>query len=95
MNRTGLVIALLIGVGVGVVFGLWPQLDIAISRIFFDEARGTFPALQSLVSRHLRELFTYIVAPPGKARPTEFITRPGTDHGFFINQRVKPQEPAK
>jgi membrane-associated PAP2 superfamily phosphatase len=62
MNRTGLAIALLIGVGVGVVFGLWPQLDIAISRIFFDEARGTFPALYSLVSRHLRDLFTYIVA---------------------------------
>ena len=40
MNRTGLVIALLIGVGVGVVFGLWPQLDIAISRLFFDESRG-------------------------------------------------------
>ena len=62
MNRTGLVIALLAGVGVGVVFGLWPQLDIAISRMFFDEARGTFPALYSLVSRHLRDLFTYIVA---------------------------------
>src|ERR1700694_335771 len=62
MNRTGLVIALLAGVGVGVVFGLWPQLDIAISRMFFDEARGTFPALYSLASRHLRDLFTYIVA---------------------------------
>jgi lipid A 4'-phosphatase len=62
MNRTGLAIALLVGVGVGVVFGFWPQLDIAISRLFFDEARGTFPALYSLVSRHLRELFTYIVA---------------------------------
>jgi lipid A 4'-phosphatase len=62
MNRTGLVIALLAGVGVGVVFGLWPQLDIAISRMFFDEAQGTFPALYSLVSRHLRDVFTYIVA---------------------------------
>jgi lipid A 4'-phosphatase len=62
MNRTGLVIALLAGVGVGVVFGLWPQLDIAISRMFFDEARGTFPALYSLMSRHLRDLFTYTVA---------------------------------
>jgi len=62
MNRTGFAIALLVGVGVGVVFGFWPQLDIAISRLFFDEARGTFPALYSLVSRHLRDLFTYIVA---------------------------------
>src|SRR5258708_35493656 len=53
MNRTGLVIALLAGVGVGVVFGLWPQLDIAISRMFFDEAHGTFPALYSLASRRL------------------------------------------
>jgi membrane-associated PAP2 superfamily phosphatase len=67
MNRTGLVIALLVGLGVGVVFGVYPQLDIAISRLFFDETLRVFPTQYSLVARHLREVFTYttvlLVAP--------------------------------
>ena len=62
MNRTGLVIALGIGLCAGVVFALFPQLDIAISRVFFDESYRVFPLQYSLVARHLRDLFTYIIA---------------------------------
>src|SRR5256714_5911564 len=62
MNRTGLLIALLIGVGVGVVFAVAPQLDIAISRLFFNEAYRVFPVQYSLIARHLRDIFTYIIA---------------------------------
>ena len=62
MNRTGLVIALVIGACVGVVFALYPQLDIAISRAFFDESYRAFPIQYSLVARNLRDLFTYVVA---------------------------------
>lgn len=62
MNRTGLVIALAIGAVVGVVFAVYPQLDIAISRLFFDESYRVFPVQYSLVARNLRELFTYIIA---------------------------------
>jgi lipid A 4'-phosphatase len=62
MNRTGLVIALAIGVCVGVVFAVWPRLDIAISRLFFNEQYRVFPVQYSLVSRHLRDAFTYIIA---------------------------------
>jgi lipid A 4'-phosphatase len=62
MNRTGLVVALVIGAGVGVVFAAFPQLDIAISRLFFDEAHRVFPVQYSMVARNLRDLFTYIVA---------------------------------
>ena len=62
MNRTGLVIALAIGVCVGVVFALYPQLDIAISRTFFNEPHRVFPVQYSLVARHLRDLFTYVIA---------------------------------
>jgi lipid A 4'-phosphatase len=62
MNRTGLVIVLLVGVGVGAVFAIFPQLDIAISRVFFDESYRVFPIQYSLVARHLRDLFTYLVA---------------------------------
>ncbi len=62
MNRTGLVIALLAGVVVGIVFAVYPQLDIAISRLFFNETYRVFPVQYSLVARHLRDIFTYIVA---------------------------------
>ena len=62
MNRTGLVIALGVGAVVGVVFAVWPQLDVAISREFFNEAYRVFPVQYSLVARNLRDLFTYMIA---------------------------------
>src|SRR5436305_15091854 len=62
MNRTGLVIALLVAAIVGGVFAVYPQLDIAISRVFFNEAYRVFPVQYSLVARHLRDIFTYIIA---------------------------------
>src|SRR5256885_1704272 len=62
MNRTGLLIALLIGVSAGVLFAVAPQLDIAISRLFFSESYRVFPIQYSLVARHLRDIFTYIIA---------------------------------
>jgi lipid A 4'-phosphatase len=62
MNRTGLVIALAIGVCVGAVFALYPQLDIAITRLFFDDTYRLFPLQYSLVARNVRDLFGYVIA---------------------------------
>lgn len=45
MNRTGLAIALGIAVVVGVLFGVYPRLDLAVSGLFFDSARHTFVAM--------------------------------------------------
>ncbi len=45
MNRTGLIVALTVAAVVGVVFALFPQLDLRISRHFYeyvDAARNTF-----------------------------------------------------
>jgi len=42
MNRTGLYVALGIGVVTGVVFALYPALDIAISRLFFSSHYNVF-----------------------------------------------------
>ena len=36
MNRTGLAIALVIAVVVGILFGVYPRLDLQVSAIFFD-----------------------------------------------------------
>ena len=45
MNRTGLLIALAIAVVAGVVFGLYPELDLRIARYFYsfeDAGHNTF-----------------------------------------------------
>ena len=42
MNRTGLVIALAIAAVVGLLFGLWPSLDLDLAAPFYDPARGGF-----------------------------------------------------
>ncbi|MGB6535989.1 MAG: phosphatase PAP2 family protein [Xanthobacteraceae bacterium] len=44
MNRTGLTIALVIAVVVGVTFAVYPRLDLAISALFYDPASNLFVA---------------------------------------------------
>ncbi len=43
MNRTGLFIALGLALVVGLLFGLYPELDLKIAALFFDAATKTFP----------------------------------------------------
>lgn len=52
MNRTGLVIALAVAATVGLVFGLWPDLDLRLAAPFFDRERGGF--WRSYDPRYLR-----------------------------------------
>ena len=40
MNRTGLLIALALAAAVGLLFGVYPGLDLALARPFFDPARA-------------------------------------------------------
>ena len=42
MDRNGALIALAIGAGVGVLFGIYPELDLEISGLFFDPHRENF-----------------------------------------------------
>jgi len=62
MNRTGLVTALLIGAGAGLAFGFYPQLDIAVSQMFFNEPLKAFTAAFSSSALLVRGAFTYIIA---------------------------------
>src|SRR5262249_28909846 len=43
MNRTGLVLVLTVAAVVGVIFAVFPGLDLAISRAFYDPAKQVFP----------------------------------------------------
>jgi lipid A 4'-phosphatase len=44
MNRTGLLIALAVAAATGLLFGLYPRLDVDISAFFFDPVTQRFPA---------------------------------------------------
>jgi lipid A 4'-phosphatase len=71
MNRTGLIIALSIGVVVGVVFGVWPRLDLAVSAPFFDPKTHDFPLNGRLWSQQARDaaraVVTLLIVPAGIA----------------------------
>lgn len=43
MNRTGLFIALALSLISGLVFGLYPDLDLQLAALFYDAASKTFP----------------------------------------------------
>ncbi|MDE2375654.1 phosphatase PAP2 family protein [Bradyrhizobium sp.] len=43
MNRTGLFIALALWVVIGLVFGLYPELDLKLASLFFDPETRSFP----------------------------------------------------
>lgn len=62
MNRTGLIIALLIVVIVGFVFGLYPDLDLILAGLFFDSAHKNFLSWWSPWVRFLRDAAMWIVA---------------------------------
>ena len=42
MNRIGLAIVLGIGATVGLIFGVWPQLDLELAAPFFDADKREF-----------------------------------------------------
>jgi membrane-associated PAP2 superfamily phosphatase len=43
MNRTGLFIALALWLVIGLVFGIYPELDLKLASLFFDPQTKTFP----------------------------------------------------
>src|SRR5580704_12701395 len=77
MNRTGLVIALTIGAVVGVVFGVWPRLDLAVSTPFYDPRTHDFPLNAQVWSQYARAatrtLITLLIVPAGIALLGRFL----------------------
>jgi lipid A 4'-phosphatase len=62
MNRTGLVVALLAGTVVGLMLGVYPQLDLAASALFFDEPSKSFDVAHNMTALQWRNIFTYMIA---------------------------------
>ena len=43
MNRTGLFIALALALVIGIVFGIFPELDLKLAALFYDARTRSFP----------------------------------------------------
>lgn len=60
MNRTGLFIALAVAVAGGLVFGLFPDLDLAASRFFTDKTSGSFAPPVHILDR-IRDFAWWVI----------------------------------
>jgi lipid A 4'-phosphatase len=61
MDRTGLLITLAIATVVGLVLGLWPELDLALAAPFYDPARGGFWRSYDPFFLRLRDAATWVI----------------------------------
>ena len=55
MNRTGLVIALGLSLVIGLLFGIFPELDLKLAALFYDPASASFPLKQSGLAAFARD----------------------------------------
>src|SRR5581483_3994316 len=60
MNRTGLFIALSLALVVGVLFGLYPELDLKLSALFYDTQAKTFPLKADRLAAWARDAAMWI-----------------------------------
>jgi membrane-associated PAP2 superfamily phosphatase len=79
MNRRGLLIALAIAAAVGIVFGLWPELDLKLAALFYDADRGGFWRAPDPTFMRLRNasiwLTTAVALPAGLAIVLKLLRR--------------------
>ena len=61
MNRNGLLIALAIAAAVGLVFGMRPDFDLAVSALFFDPDQKAFPLRSAASVRIIRDVAEWIL----------------------------------
>jgi membrane-associated PAP2 superfamily phosphatase len=61
MNRTGLLIVIGIGVVAGVILGLYPDIDLAVSRHFYDSTQKSFVMARDPTALAVREWLVYAI----------------------------------
>jgi lipid A 4'-phosphatase len=60
MNRTGLSIALGLALVIGLVFGIFPELDLKLAALFYDPATKTFPLKANELATFARDISMWI-----------------------------------
>jgi len=60
MNRTGLFIALGLALVVGLLFGIYPELDLKLAALFYDPATQSFPLKLDAVAGFARDAAMWV-----------------------------------
>lgn len=60
MNRTGLIIALGLAAFVGLLFGIYPELDLTLASLFYDAATKSFPLKFNALAEFARDAAMWI-----------------------------------
>ena len=60
MNRTGLFIAVGLSLIIGLLFGIYPELDLKLAALFYDPASATFPLKQNGLAAFARDAAMWI-----------------------------------
>jgi len=60
MNRTGLFIALGLALVIGLLFGIYPELDLRLAALFYDPATKSFPIKLDAVAEFARDAAMWI-----------------------------------
>ncbi|HET7887681.1 MAG TPA: phosphatase PAP2 family protein [Bradyrhizobium sp.] len=55
MNRTGLIVALILALGIGLAFGIYPELDLKLAAVFYDQASRSFPLKLNALAAFARD----------------------------------------
>ena len=89
MNRTGLFIALGLALVVGLVFGIYPELDLKLAGLFYDAATRTFPLKLNTLAAFARDGAMWIawgLAAPAIVALVVKLARP--DRPLLISGRA-------
>src|SRR5216684_4170459 len=79
MNRIGLFIALGLALAVGLLFGIFPELDLKLAALFYDPATKTFPLKLNTVAGMARDgamLIAWALALPAIVALLAKLLRP-------------------
>jgi lipid A 4'-phosphatase len=61
MSRRGLIVALAFAAVFGLLFGLFPGLDLEIARLFYDPVAKNFPLRTNVVLGHVRDAASWLL----------------------------------
>jgi lipid A 4'-phosphatase len=89
MNRTGLFIALGLSLVVGLLFGLYPELDLKLAVMFYDAANKVFPLKVNAIAAIVRDAAMWIawgLALPSIAALVVKMVRP--DRPLLVSGRA-------
>jgi lipid A 4'-phosphatase len=79
MNRSGLYIALALALIVGLLFGIYPELDLQLAALFYDAATKTFPLkfnTLAMIARDGAMWIAWALALPALAAIVVKLVRP-------------------